>query len=68
MPAEDLSRLQAEVLSDPELQQRLLAVPDRRRFVSLVVALAGERGLDVAAGEVDDALAGSRRSWYSTWI
>ena len=68
MAADDLARLRADVLDDPGLQQRLLAVADRRQFVALVVGLAGERGLDVAAQDVDDAIAEGRRAWYSTWI
>ena len=68
MPTEDLDRLRAAVLADPQLQQRLLAVRDRRAFVASVVAVAGELGLDVVAGDVEDALLQRRRAWYSTWI
>lgn len=68
MPADDLHRLQAAVLADPRLQQRLLAVPDRRQFLTALVQLAGEQGLEVAAEEVESAIAERRRAWYSTWI
>lgn len=68
MPTEDLDRLHAAVLDDPQLQRRLLAVPDRRAFVASVVAVAGELGLDVVAAEVEDAIVQRRRAWYSTWI
>ncbi len=68
MPAEDLARLRAVVLADPELQRRLIAVPDRRDFVTSVVTLARERGLAVDAGDVEKALSESRRTWYATWI
>jgi hypothetical protein len=68
VPAEDLARLRAHVLSDPQLQHRLLAVPDRRQFVALVLSLAAERGLDIGAEDVEGAIVESRRAWYSTWI
>ena len=68
MPADDLARLQAAVLADPRLQQRLLAIPDRRQFVAAVVRLAGEQELQVSAEEVEHALAERRRGWYSRWI
>ena len=68
MPADGLARLRAVVLADPELQRRLLAVRDRRDFVAAVVGLGRDRGLAVEAGDVEEAIADSRRTWYATWI
>ena len=68
MPTDHLDRLRAAVLADPRLQQRLLAISDRRQFVAVLVQLAGEQGLEVAAEEVESAIADRRHAWYSTWI
>lgn len=67
--ADGLARFRSIVLADPDLQGRLLAVPDRVGFVELVVRLAAKAGIDVRPADVDDALSASRRARYSLpWI
>ena len=68
MPAAALARFHEEVLADPDLQRRLLAEPDRRAFVALVVQLAHERGCEVEADDVEEGLLEARRTWLERWI
>ena len=68
MSAEGLAAFAAVVVTDPDLQDVLLAAPDRRRFVALVVERARAGGWDVGPEEVEDGLAASRRAWRERWI
>jgi len=68
MSAEGWSGFRAAVYADPALQARLLAAPDRRAFVDLVVTLAAARHLEVSAREVGEVISESRRAWYARWI
>lgn len=66
--AKALDGFRRAVLNDPVLQRELLAAPDRRDFVALVVARAAAEGWDVAPGDVDEALRASRRAWQARWL
>ena len=68
MSAEGLAAFAAVVVTDPDLQDVLLAAPDRSRFVALVVARARADGWDVDPDDVEDGLASSRRAWRERWI
>jgi hypothetical protein len=68
MSAEALAAFRRAVLRDPVLQRELLAVPDRRDFVAVVVARAGADGWDVARGDVEEALTAARRAWQERWL
>ena len=56
------------VATDSELRDRLLAVSDRDAFVTAVVNVAAERGLQVTADDVADALGSARRRWLERWV
>lgn len=62
---EELRRL---VMADPELQSRLLAIPERATFVAAVVALAREHGLALTASDVEDALTDARQRLRGQWV
>lgn len=68
MPADELERFGRLVLADPELQRQLRALPDQAAFVTRVVQLAGERGFALTPGDVEEALAASRRAWFERWV
>jgi hypothetical protein len=63
----DLDRLRADVFLDPELAARLRRI-DSAHFADEVCRLAGERGLDVTAADVDHATAAAQRAWMLRWI
>lgn len=68
-PREDgLRRLFDEVLAQPALQERLLALQDRQAFVAEVVAVAQARGLSVRAGDVEAAMQANQRAWFERRI
>jgi hypothetical protein len=67
MAANDWQRFYTLVLADRELQDRLRAERDHRRFVDLVVALGAERGCQFTADDVTEALRAARRSWAERW-
>ncbi|HEV3365533.1 MAG TPA: hypothetical protein VG795_15590 [Acidimicrobiia bacterium] len=66
--AEALAGFRRAVLQDPLLQRDLLAVPDRRDFVAVVVARAVAGGWDVGPGDVEEALRAARRRWRDRWL
>lgn len=55
------------VFEDRELQQKLLAIPDRRDFVQMAVALGREHGFPLDADHVESALRRGRESWNRRW-
>lgn len=63
-----MERLVDAVLGDPGLWRRLLAVPERAAFVAEVVAVAGERGIEVTGPDVEAAIAAARRTWLQRWV
>jgi ribosomal protein S18 acetylase RimI-like enzyme len=65
---EGLARFRRIVLADRELQETLLGVPDRGKFVARVVEEARARGCNVTPDEVDDAIRSSWRAWNQRWI
>jgi hypothetical protein len=66
--AEGLAAFAAVVVTDPDLQDVLLAAPDRHWFVALVVERARAGGWDVDPEDVEDGLSASRRAWRQRWI
>jgi hypothetical protein len=64
----DLDALRSRVLADPALQERLLAEPDRARFVALVREVARADGLEVTEAEVEEALGAARRHHRDRWV
>lgn len=66
--SDGLRAVRLVVLADPELQQALLALPDRGAFVARVVEEARARSCDVTPAQVEEALASSWRAWNQRWI
>jgi hypothetical protein len=62
-----MDRLRDIVLSDIELQSRLLAI-DPASFVTEVVAIAAEHDMRIVATDVESALVDARRTWLERWI
>jgi hypothetical protein len=51
------------VLSDRKLQEELRHITDRSQFIERVVSLSRERGIDLDASDVDEALRIGRSDW-----
>jgi hypothetical protein len=69
MARDDFERLRAAVLADDALQTRLREPGDGTRgFVDRVITLGAEQDLDLAAADVDAAIAQSRRAWIERWL
>jgi len=69
MSAEHFEILRSAVFTDEALQSRLREpATSADAFVARVVAVSAERGLDVAAADVEAAMAEGRRSWLERWL
>lgn len=68
MAADAWVAFRRDVLADRGLQEQLLAASGRTEFVTLVVRLAGRRGLAVDPDDVEEALAEAKRAWRARWI
>lgn len=68
MTGDGLARFQQRVWRDPELQARLLAIPERSAFVAAVVETAQAAGDSCTADEVEAAMQGNQRAWLERWI
>ncbi len=68
MTTDALDAFTAVVLADGALHDRLLAEPDRRRAVALLVAAAVDLGFDVTEADVTGAVAAARREWLERWV
>jgi hypothetical protein len=66
--AADLAVLVERVVADRELHGRLLMVREKEAFVTEVVAVAAELGLDVDATDVREGLRSSREWWLMRWV
>jgi hypothetical protein len=56
------------VLSEPLIQDELVAITDRDTFFSHAVELGRKHGLDFLEDDVETALQGARRKWMERWI
>jgi predicted MarR family transcription regulator len=63
-----LQQFRAIVLGDAALQQELRRCSDRSRFVALVCERANARGCEIAAAEVEAALAAAAKAWFTRWV
>lgn len=63
-----MERLQARVLEDPELCQRLLAITDHHVFAQAVAAVAEGSHLPIEPDDIDHALMAARRRWLERWV
>lgn len=68
MPTDGFDALHDRVLADPAAQARLRAATDWDAFVASAGALAAERGIALAAGELDEARAAARRAWIERGV
>lgn len=68
MAADAWVTFRRDVLADRGLQEQLLATSGRTEFVTLVVRLAGRRGLAVDPDDVEEALAEAKWAWRARWI
>ena len=67
MSKEGLDALQQRVWDDVEFARRLRRIAPEQ-FVSEAVRVAAEGGLDVAADDVQRAVAQGRQAWNLRWI
>jgi hypothetical protein len=65
MPTDDFARFRALVDDDDALRDVLWEERDPDRFAALVVRLAAERGLDVAAADVRALSAARMTAWLT---
>lgn len=63
-----LKEYREAVLDDRELQDGLREIDDRAEFTRLVVRQADERGFELTADDVEEALHSGRRAWIERWI
>ncbi|MDB6079402.1 MAG: Aspartyl/asparaginyl beta-hydroxylase [Akkermansiaceae bacterium] len=56
------------VLSEPAIQEELVAITDRRTFLNHTVELGRKHGFDFLEDDVDAALQAARRNWMERWI
>lgn len=68
MGQEDFESFRRLVLADSGLQRELRDVTQLEAFVARLLSLARERGLTVAAEDVETAIRNSRREWLERWI
>jgi len=67
MSKEGLDALRARVYDDVGLAQRLRRI-EPEQFGSEVTRVAADCGLDVTAGEIEQAIAQGRQAWNLRWI
>ena len=63
-----IERLQLCVLGDHDLQERLRVISDHDDFVSAVLEVAGELGLDLTADELEMEMNTAQRAWFLRWM
>ena len=70
MSRDGFERLRDAVLTDDSLQERLRASSAHANgaFVAQVVEMGTERGLQIAYGDVEVAIAEARRRWAERWL
>jgi hypothetical protein len=67
MSEEGLDALRARICDDAELARRLRRIGPEH-FVSEVMRVAAECGVDVAADDVQRAIGQGRHAWNLRWI
>jgi predicted ribosomally synthesized peptide with nif11-like leader len=68
MSQENFERFRQIVLEDLSLQERLRAIEEREPFVSRVVEMGAECGIEFTAEDVREAIRANRRAWIERWI
>lgn len=68
MSVEKLSELREIIFFDDSLREKLRETIDRQEFIRLIVELGNERGGEVTAAEVENALRDGRRVWIERWL
>jgi hypothetical protein len=62
---DDLRRL---VVDDPLLRDRLVSTSDRGAFITEVIDVAQERGIELSAEQVVEGLRAARRRRLERWV
>lgn len=68
MQSEEFEKLRVIVLQNAELQIELQNISDRDEFISRVVQIAEEFGLDLNSEGIVNAIQENRRTWIERWI
>lgn len=63
-----IEQLRQRVVEDRDLQERLRAIVDHAAFVSSVLEVAHELGLDLTAGELEQEMRNSQQAWMLRWL
>lgn len=63
-----IDRLRQCVLRDHDLQERLRVVTGHDDFVTAVLELAREHGLDLTADEIEEEMSIAQRAWVLRWL
>jgi hypothetical protein len=63
-----IEKFRVVVLDDFELQSELRGVGDRAEFIRLVTGKANEKGFELTADDVEEAMRAGRRAWIERWI
>jgi hypothetical protein len=66
--ASPLEKFRAIVLADPVLEQELRGAADRKQFVALAAERAQANGCELAAADIEAALAAAARDWMLRWL
>jgi len=65
---DEFARFRRIVLTDPELELRLRAIPDWPSFIDESVAAAARHGLALGEADVLAARDEAKRSWLERWV
>jgi len=63
-----IQQLRKLVLSDPDQQERLRVIADHDAFVSAVLEVAKEHGIDLTSHELEQEMNTAHRAWLLRWL
>jgi ribosomal protein S18 acetylase RimI-like enzyme len=67
-PMQAFDQFRDLVFSDPALLRQLRQAPDLPALMAMVIAAAGERGLQLSEADLQAAVNANRRSWFERWV
>jgi hypothetical protein len=66
--AQNLERFGELVLADAALHDQLRAAANEQAFIDLAIRLAAERGCELSAPTLQNAINQKRRAWLERWL
>ncbi len=68
MTAPNITLLRELIFSDSLLASQLYAITDHADFIAVVINIAAQNGILLAANEVGEQINAGTRSWLERWI